>query len=221
MLNPRVLLAMSCVGALAACTSTEHVEPDLSHADIANVKTVRSDIPATFHVTDIAPAGIDPHLLEAQPLPGVKFDPADCAGFATKQVLPEGVKGNMSAIVAEGDGNRFVVIAVETSETVPENEPPSNCQKVSFDGPGLRGLVEVVDAPKIDSVHTLGAHRVIQTTVDGKTRTGELYNYVARFGSFLVIVTANPLVVPDKPVVPVDTNRAGDLLTAGVAAVKA
>ncbi len=56
--------------------------------------------------------------------------------------------------------------------------------------------------------------------VDGKTRTGELYNYVARFGSLLVIVTANPLVVPDKPVVPVDTKRAGDLLTAGVSAVE-
>jgi hypothetical protein len=60
----------------------------------------------------------------------------------------------------------------------------------------------------------------VRTTVDGNTRTGELYNYVARFGPLLVIVTANPLVVPDKPVVPVDTKRAGDLLTAGVAAVK-
>ena len=37
----------------------------------------------------------------------------------------------------------------------------------------------------------------------------------------MVIVTANPLVVPDKPVVPVDTMRAGELLSAGVSAVKA
>ncbi len=221
MLNPRALLVIGCVGALAACSTAESAQPDLSHADIANVKNVRSDFPPGFKVTDIAPAGIDPHLLEAQPLPGVKFDPGDCSEFATKQVLPEGVKGNMSALVAEDSGMRFVVIAVETSETVPENEPPSNCHTVSFDGPALRGVVEVVDAPKIDDVNTLGAHRVIQTTVDGKTRTGELYNYVARFGQFLVIVTANPLVVPDKPMAPVDTKRAGDLLTKAVAAVKA
>jgi hypothetical protein len=221
MLNPRALFVIAYVGALAACSPAESAQPDLSHADIANIKNIRSNFPQAYKITDIAPAGIDPKLLQTQPLPGVKFDPGDCAEFATKQVLPDGVKGNMSAVVAEGDGNRFVVIAVETSEIVPENEPPSNCQKVSFDGPGLRGLVEVVDAPKIDKVHTLGAHRVIQTTVDGKTRSGELYNYVARFGSFLVIVTANPLVVPDKPVVPVDTNRAADLLTAGVTAVKA
>jgi hypothetical protein len=78
----------------------------------------------------------------------------------------------------------------------------------------------VVEAPKIDGAHTLGTHRVLQTTIDGKPRTGELYNYVASFGQFLVIVTANPLVLPDKPVVPVDTKRARDVLTAAVAAVK-
>jgi hypothetical protein len=206
---------------LAACGSAESAEPDLSQADIANIKNVRSSFPPTFTITDIAPTGIDPQLLEPQKLPEeMTFDPADCAQFADQKVLPDGVQGNMSAITAEGDGNRFIVIAVETSETVPANEPAPDCQKVAYDGPGLRGLVEVVDAPVIEDVATRGAHRVLQTTVNGKPRTGELYNYVARFGPFLVIVTANPLVVPDKPAVPIDTKRAGDLLTAGVAAVK-
>ncbi len=80
----------------------------------------------------------------------------------------------------------------------------------------MRGTVEVVDAPKIDGVQTLGVHRVLQTVINGKPRTGELYNYVAHFGDYQVIVTANPLVVPDKPVAPVDTQRAGELLVAGV-----
>ena len=218
MLNPRAALVIVCAGALAACGPAE---PELSHADIANIKTVRSLFPAQFRVSDIVPAAIDPHLLETQPLAGVTFDPAECEQFARKQVLPDGVKGNMSAIVAEGDGNRFIAIAVETSEPLPVNEPASNCQKVTYTGLALRGLIEVVDAPKIDGVHTLGVHRVLQTAVNGKTRTGELYNYVARFGPFLVIVTANPVVVPDKPTLPpVDTKRAGDLLTAGVTAVE-
>ncbi len=85
----------------------------------------------------------------------------------------------------------------------------------------MRGIIEAVDAPDIDGVDTAGSHRVIQTTVGGKPRTGELYNYTARMGSLLVIVTANPLVIPDKPVAPVDTKRAGELLTAGVFAVNA
>ncbi len=222
MLNLRAVLGIACVGALAACGSAESAEPDLSHADIANIKSLRQNFPAPFKVTDVAPTAIDPRIVEPQKLPAqIKFEPADCAKFANQQVLPAGVKGNMAALTAEGEGNRFIVIAVETSEKIPVNGPPENCKKVGFTGPGMRGLIEVVDAPKIDGVETQAAHRVIQTTVGGKPRTGELYNYVARMGSLLVIVTANPLVIPDKPVAPVDTKRAGELLSAGVSAVKA
>jgi uncharacterized protein DUF5642 len=222
MLNLRAVLGIACVGALAACGSAESAEPDLSHADIANIKGLRSDFPATFRVTDIAPTAIDPRIVEPQKLPAqIKFEPADCAKFANQQVLPPGVKGNMAALTAEGEGNRFIVIAVETSETIAVNGPPENCKKVGFTGPGMRGLIETVDAPKIDGVGTQGSHRVIQTTVGGKPRIGELYSYVARMGSLLVIVTANPLVIPDRPVAPVDTKRAGELLSAGVSAVRA
>jgi hypothetical protein len=111
-------------------------------------------------------------------------------------------------------------MAVETSEPVPATDPAPNCQKVGFAGPRVRGLVEVVEAPQIKGVHTVGTHRVLQATADGKPVTGELYNYVASFGTFLVIVTANPLVLPGKPLAPVNTQRARDLLTAAVAAVK-
>jgi hypothetical protein len=221
MSNLRALLVVTCVGTLAACGSAESAQPDTSHADIANIKNLRSNFPAPFKVTDITPTAIDPRVLEPQKLPAqIKFEPADCGQFANQQVLPAGVKGNMAALTAEGEGNRFIVIAVETSETVPVHGPPENCQKVGFAGPGVRGLIEVVDAPKIDGVVTQGAHRIVQTTLGGKARTGELYNYVARFGSLMVIVTANPLVIPDKPVAPVDTKRAGELLSAGVSAVK-
>ena len=222
MSNLRPLLVVACVGTLAACGSAESAQPDTSHADIANIKSLRLDFPAPFMVTDITPTAIDPRVLEPQKLPAqIKFAPADCGQFANQQVLPAGVKGNMAALTAEGEGNRFIAIAVETSETVPVHGRPENCQKVGFAGPGVRGLIEVVDAPKIDGVVTQGAHRIVQTTVGGKARTGELYNYVARLGSLMVIVTANPLVIPDKPVAPVDTKRAGELLSAGVSAVKA
>jgi len=78
----------------------------------------------------------------------------------------------------------------------------------------------VVEAPTIDDAQTMGTHRVLQTFVDGKPSSGEIYNYIAIFGTFLVLITANPLVLPDKPVAPVDTQRARDLLNATVAAVE-
>src|SRR6478752_10504899 len=221
MSNPRAIVVVVCAGVLTACATGQSAEQDFSHADIARVVNVKSSFGPEFKVNSVGPTGIDPRLLGPQALPqGMTFDPADCGKAASQQVVPAGVKGNMAATTAEGDGNRFIAIALETSEAVPRSDPAQNCQKVAFTGPGVRGLVEVVEAPQIDGVHTLGIHRVLQTTADGTPRTGEIYNYVASFGSFLVIVTANPLVLPDKPVAPVDTQRARDLLTAAVAAVK-
>ena len=142
MLNTRAVLVIACVSALAACSSAESAEPDLSHADIANIKHLRSNFPPPFTVTDIAPTAIDPRIVEPQKLPPeIKFEPVDCGQFANQQVLPAGVKGNMAALTAEGEGNRFIVIAVETSETVPVNGPPANCQKVGFTGPAVRGAI--------------------------------------------------------------------------------
>jgi hypothetical protein len=221
MSNPRALLIIAKAGLLAACSTGQSAEQDFSHADIAHVANIKSSFGSQFKVTSVGPTGIHPRLLGPQTLPpGMTFDPADCGKAASQAVLPPGVKGNMAATTAEGEGNRFITIAVETSQAVPVSDPAQNCQKVAFTGRGVRGLVEVVEAPQIGGVHTLGTHRVLQTTVDGKPRTGELYNYVASFGTFLVIVTANPLVVPDKPVAPVNTQRARDVLTAAVAAVK-
>jgi Domain of unknown function (DUF5642) len=221
MSNARVIVVVACAGVVAACGSGQSGEHDLSHADIAHVENVKSSFGSEFKVKTVGPTGIDPRLLGRQTLPpGMKFDPADCAKGASQPLVPAGLKGNMAATTAEGKGNRFIAIAVETSEAVPANAPSQNCHKVTFTSPKMRGLVEVVEAPQIGGVQTVGTHRVVQTAVAGKPLTGELYNYVASFGNFLVIVTANPLVQPGKPVDPVDTQRARDLLTAAVAAVK-
>jgi Domain of unknown function (DUF5642) len=218
MSNPRAVLALVCAGVLAACSSGQSGAP---HADISKIASVKSSFGPQFHITEVTPTGIDAKLLAGQKLPdGLKFDPEDCAKFATGQVVPSDVQGNMAAVSAEGDGNRFIAIAVETSEPVPFTEPGPGCQKVGFVGGALRGLVEVIEAPKIDGTQTLGVHRVLQTVIDGKPRIGEVYNYSAHFGDYQVLVTANALVLPDKPVAPVNTQRARDLLTAAVAAVK-
>lgn len=216
----RVALVIGCVCWLVACSST--VNPSTaSSADIAKVASVKSSFGPEFHVMDVPPTGINPKLLAAQKLPeGLKFQPADCAKLATGQALPPGVQGNMSAVAAEGNGNRFIVMAVETSQPLPFSDPGPACQKVGFSGDQLRGVIEVVGVPQIAGTRTLGVHRVVQTVVAGKTDTGEIYNYSAHFGDYQVFVTANPLVIPGKPVTPVDTRRAQDLLSAAVAAVR-
>lgn len=203
-------------GVLCACGS-----PSTVTADISKISDVKASFGPQFTVTEVPPTGIDPKLLAGQKLPeGMRFDPAGCAKFATGQLVPPGTEGNMAAVSAEGEGNRFVVIAVQTNEAVPVVKPGADCRKVSFAGGASRGTVEVVDVPSIDAAETIGVHRVVQTVVDGAARTGEVYNYSAHFGDYQVIVSANPLVLPDKPVSAVNTQRARDLLIAGVNAIR-
>jgi hypothetical protein len=215
MLLLRGFAVTACVVLLSACGSAD------PPADIARIDQVKSSFGPEFQVRSVAPTGIDPRMLAPQKLPaGITFTPPDCQKFAEGQTLPEGLKGNMAATTAEGLGNRFIALAVETSSPVPVADPGENCKKIEFSGGQVRGTVEVVEVPQIDGATTRGTHRVIQAGVGNRQRTGELYNYVASFGDSMVIVTANPLVVPGKPVAQVDTKRARDLLTAAVAAVR-
>ena len=203
-------------GVLAGCGSDAN-----DRADIAKIAEVRVSFGPQFKITEVAPTGIDPKVLSGQKLPGgLKFDPPGCVQFASGQLVPSGTEGNMAAVAAEGEGNRFVVIAVQTNEAVPVLEPGSDCRKVAFSGATVSGTVESVEVPKINGAKTIGVHRVVQTVIDGKPRTGEVYNYSAHFGDYQVIVSANPLVLPDKPVAPVNTQRARDLLIAGVNAIR-
>lgn len=214
----KVAVTVAAVGVLAGCSSGASTS---AKVDIKKVADVKSSFGPDFKVTDIGERGIDPKVLSGRKLPaGLTFDPANCAKAATGPEMPPDLQGNMAAVSAEGKGNRFVVIAVETSKALPLNEPGKDCAKVAFSGPQLRGGIEVVDAPQVDGTHTLGVHRVLQALGAGGLRTGELYDYSAQFGDYQVIVTANPLVIPGQPVAPVDAQRARDLLVNAVKAVR-
>lgn len=207
-----------CAAALVGCGSQSGPQPS---ADIGKIVDLKSSFSPQFSVREVAPTGIDPKLLEGQQLPdGLRFDPPSCATFATGSLVPAGTEGNMAAVAAEGQGNRFIVIAVETNEAVPVVEPGEDCRKVSFAGGSVRGSVEVVEVPDIGGAKTIGVRRTVGTVANGKLVSGEVYNYSAHFGDYQVIVSANPLVLPDKPVAPVDTQRARDLLIAGVNAIR-
>ncbi|OBA57554.1 hypothetical protein A5647_24025 [Mycobacterium sp. 1100029.7] len=211
--------AIAAVCLLAGCSSNANTA---TNADIAKVVGVKSSFGPEFKVSDISERAIDPKLLSARKLPeGLTFDPANCAKLASGPDMPPDVQGNMAAVSAEGNGDRYVVIAVETSKPLPVSDPGKDCTKVAFSGTGVRGGLETIDVPHIDGTNTLGVHRVLQAVLAGGTRTGELYDYSAQFGDYQVIVIANPLVVPDQPVAKVDTQRARDLLVKAVAAIRA
>jgi hypothetical protein len=216
----RTAVAIGSACLLAACSS--HGSSDNAPtADITKISQVKSAFGPEFKVKDIPKTGIDPKVLSTHKLPpGLTFDPPDCSSFVVGQDMPPGLQGNMAAVSAEGDGNRFIAMAVQTSAPVPFMDLSRNCRKVAFEGGKMRGLIEEVEVPQIEGTHTQGVHRILQTVVQGKPRRGELYNYAAHFGDYQVIITANPMLQPGKPATPVDTNRARDLLVKSVAAIR-
>jgi len=164
----RIAVAIGSACLLAACSS--HGSSDNApSADITKISQVKSDFGPEFKVKDVPKTGIDPKVLATHKLPpGLKFDPPDCSSFVVGQDMPPGLQGNMAAVSAEGDGNRFIAMAVQTSAPVPFEDPSRNCRKVAFEGGRMRGLIEAVDAPQIDGVRTQGVHRVLQTVLGGQ-----------------------------------------------------
>jgi hypothetical protein len=206
-----MLLALASAVAIAGCTST--APPP---ADIGKILTVKSTFGPDFKVQTIDKTAIDPKLLSPlQFQQGIKWEPPDCAQYAW--TLPSGLKGNIASVSAEGAGNRFIAMALETSEPVRyDSAIVDKCRHVTFSGGDVRGVVDVIDAPHIDGVQTLGKHRELHTA----TASGELYTYVAYLDTDLVVVTANPLPAPNQPVPPVNIGRVQQLLTDSVAAVR-
>src|ERR1700744_3555563 len=162
----RIAVAIGSVCLLAACSHPAEAPPS---ADITKISKVKSDFGSGYKVKETAKTGIDPKVLSTHKLPpGLTFDPPDCSTFVVGEDMPAGLQGNMAAVEAEGNGNRYIAMAVQTSAPVPYAEPAHNCQKVAFQGGHVRGVIEVVDTPQIDGTHTLGVHRIIQTVVQGK-----------------------------------------------------
>lgn len=220
-----MLLALASivgVGLIGGCSSADGGAPTSTtqaapKIDITKIVSLQPSFGPAFKVQTIGQTAIDPKLLSPiQFQQGLTWDPADCAKYAW--TLPSGLKGNIASISAEGEGNRFIAMAIETSEPV-RMDPAvvDRCRHVSFSGADMRGVVDVVDAPRIDGVQTIGKHRQLQTAIG----SGELYTYVAYLGDYLVVVTANPLPAPNQPVPQVNVQRAHKLLTDAVAAVRA
>lgn len=203
-------------GCRAEPSTDAQPSPAPPRVDIAKVISVQSSFGAPYVVRTIPTTAIDPKLLAPlQFQQGLAWNPADCAQYAW--TLPAGLHGNIASLTAEGEGNRFIAMAIETSQPVEFNrDSVDRCGHVTFTSPDMRGVVDVIDAPTIDGAQTVGKHRQLQTAV----ASGELYTYVAYLGDYLVVVTANPLPTPGQPVPAVNVKRAQQLLVDSVAAVR-
>lgn len=210
----------ACAGALVGCS--KHHKP----IDTAKLFDVESSFSSDFKTTTKGPTEVDPKMLGPQKMPpGLTFDPADCAEYvASNGRPPKGTRGKMSAVAATGGGSSYVVIAIQADKDVPfDAETADKCKHVTFQvGDGkLTGYVDEVDAPQIDGAKTVGSKSEIENTApDGQTQTSASYNYDAYLGDWLVFVRAQPVPVRGQPLAEVDVDRARQLLTDSVKALR-
>jgi len=192
------------------------------HIDTSKIFSVKSTFSPDFKVVTTGPTGIDPRLLASPKLPpDITLDPPDCAKYALSQPLRPGLKGNMASLSAQGENNRLLAVAVETAQPVAYEAVSDHCKHIAFTGRSLKGEIYAIDVPHIDGAKTLGTYSVLETTVANQTRSTESYNYSAYLGNHhLVLVAANPVLVPNQSPPPVNVDRTRRLLTDSVAAVR-
>ncbi len=130
----KLALAVASVCLLAACSSGANSSS--TKADIAKVSGVKSSFGSEFKVAEVNERAIDPKFFAARKLPeGLTFDPANCAKAAVGPDMPPDLQGNMAAVSAEGNGVRYVVIAVETSKELSLQDPGRTAARWRSPGP--------------------------------------------------------------------------------------
>src|SRR5271156_633315 len=115
----RAILIIVSVCVLAGCSSHGNASSPRK-ADISKVAEVKSSFGPEFKVKDIAKRAVDPTAMAGPKLPpGIAIDPPECAKAVLGPDMPLGLQGSMAGLSAEGDADRFMVIALETSAPLP------------------------------------------------------------------------------------------------------
>ena len=218
----RKLIGVVCAATLLLALGCSTDSMLNRHIDISRILSVKSTFSPDFKVVTTGPTGIDPRLLAPPKLPpDITLDPPDCAKYALSQPLRPGLKGNMASLAAQSENNRLLAVAVETAQPVAYEAVSDHCKHITFTGRSLKGEIYAIDAPHIDGAKTLGTYSVLEATVADRTRSTESYNYTAYLGDHhLVLVAANPVLVPNHSPPPVNADRARRLLTDSVAGVR-
>lgn len=192
--------------------------------DTTKLFNIESSLGPDFKTKTKGPNEIDPKMLGPQKMPpGVTFDPVDCSEFAAANGRPpKGIRGKMSVVSAVGDGNQITAVALQADKDIEYDAATADkCKHVSFSAGKLTGYLDEVDAPQIDHATTVGSHSELEVTGDqGQQSSRESYTFSAYLGDAMVQVTASPVAMRGQPAPMVDADRARQLLTDAVAALR-
>ncbi|MEB3034439.1 DUF5642 family protein [[Mycobacterium] nativiensis] len=223
-MSVRKSLIVSSVGLILCAEALTGCGGGHKPYDTTKLFNIESSFGSDFKTQHQGPKDIDPKILGPQKMPpGVTFDPSDCADYAASSGRPpKGIRGKMSMLSINGNGNQFVAIAMQADSDIPfDAAAAERCKHVSFQAGKLTGYLDEVDAPQIDKAQTSGSHSEIEVTgKDGQQQSRESYTFTAYLGDAMVQVTATPTPVRGQPPAMVDADRAREILTDAVSALR-
>lgn len=220
----RLRLGLAVVALTAACThpapapepsaSTSSVSPS-DHVDPAKIKRIRGDLPSGYEIADVTgqatPAslwGLGAGWTAEPPQCGVLANPVPDAGAAA------GLSGS-------GSGGILYTVVLSTAAVV---DPPAaalmaECAHWTLAYGRSTANAELIGAPQIDGVVTVGVGTALRTVVESGTETDtQAFTYSAYLGQHVAFVTL--ITEPGSPLPPLPPQFAADLLAATVSALR-
>jgi hypothetical protein len=210
---------------LVACSTTPGAAPTPSttapsvsrggEVDPANINRVRGDLPPGYEIADVAGVGSPVRLWGFGP--DWVADPPQCADLANPAVDGSPVQG----LSGSGPGG-IVYVVVTGSTSAPVNLDPgvvAECGQWTVTSGRSAATVNLIDAPHIDGVATLGMATDAKTAVEGGAETdSEARTFTAYLGDFVAVVAV--VTDPGSPSPPLGADFAAALLVETVSALR-
>ncbi|ORB49542.1 hypothetical protein BST42_22860 [Mycolicibacterium rhodesiae] len=197
-------------------SSSSPSAPDAGAINPANIKRIRSSLPAGYEVADVAGPVSAAGLWGFGS--GWTAAPPQCAALADPAPADPGARGYSAS---GAGGTVYVVVAVPT-QPAPDDAVVGECARWTMTFAHTTGdvtLAPASEAPSIDGVLTVAMSVTTRTVVESGTETdGQAVTAQAYVGGHVVYVTL--VTDPGSPHPALDSRSVGDLLVATVAALR-
>jgi hypothetical protein len=214
---PAVLLATACSAPTHSPPSTARTTVtagQVIHVDPHNIRRMRGSLPPSYEISDVQGAASPAKFWGLQP--DWSSDPRQCAALAD----PANGSATSEGLSASGSGGIiYVVVAASPSASGPDPGTVTACDHWSMDSGRTTAVINVVDAPVIGGVPTVGMVAMVRTIVEGGTETDlRATTTIAYLGDYVAFVTVVTDPASGQPELPSDL--ASTLLTRAVAALR-
>jgi hypothetical protein len=208
----------------AACSAPTHSPPSSERATVTtgqvvhvnpdNIRGMRGSFPAGYEISDIHGTASPAKYWGLQP--DSPSDPRQCATLADPangSATSEGLSGSGSG------GIIYVVVAASPAAGGPDPGTVTACDHWSMDSGRTTAVINMIDAPAIDGVSTVGMVAMVRTIVEGGTETDlratTTTAYLGEYVAFVTVVTDPASSAPQLP-----PDLASTLLTRAVATLR-